>query len=704
MVEKKKICFISHNRNTQEYITKQLITYLGEYVIVKGISFEELKEDDEIGEFDFYLTSSYDVCKKIFNQNFCNLNVLLADRALNIENIDKVFELERGTKALLVGNTYQTAARGINLINKIGINYLELIPYFPGCNPNIANGISTAITTGSAHLIPKNVKKAIDLGIVGLDLSTFVELITKLEIPNEVINNVSQNYLKEFYDLSLRIQMAALDNYDIKKKYEEIINTVSEAIISVDEKGFIKLINNWAENLLGIDKAHYIDKPFDELILNFNIQDILVRGYHLENEIKKIKGVNYVLNSTPIIDISERLAGAVFSLKKVGEVQKIETKIRRELKNRNHVAKYKFEDIIGKSDEIECLIQLSKKFAKTDFTILIEGESGTGKELIVQAIHNSSRRSLGPFVAINLAALPENLVESELFGYEEGAFTGAKKTGKHGLFEEAHNGTIFLDEIGDASLEVQKKLLRVLEEREVRRVGGNSIIPINVRVIAATNRDLFQMVKEDEFRSDLYYRLCAISLAAPALRDRGGDIIDLVINFSSRFFNGQRAIELSDEVKDYFLSYDWPGNIRELENVVNYLCTMLADDNYVSKEHLPMYMQKKHIDKGIRKQNKADLQNCENSRIETIIVGLNKIGQLKITVKILNEIKIASTFNKGVGRNYLRVQLLRNGEIIKDYKLRKLLDTLSTLGLIEQGVTKQGSRITDLGIEFLENI
>jgi len=704
MVDKKKICFVSHNRNTQEYITSQLSTYLGDHVVVKGISLEELRKDEEIDEFDFYLTSSFDVCKKIFNENFCRLNVILADRALNIENIDKVFELERGTKALMVGNTYQTAARGIDLINKIGIDYIELIPYYPGCDPLISEGAYTAITTGSPHLVPKSVTKIIDLGVVGLDLSTFVELITKLGIPYEVINNVSQNYLKEIYDLSLRRQIVAQDNYVIKQRFEKIINTVSEAIISVDVEGHILLINNWAENLLGIDKSQYFGKKIRDLIHNVDFVDVLENGNQLENEIIKIRGVDYVMNSTSVEDDADHMTGVVFSFKKVGEVQKIETKIRRELKAKNYIAKYEFDDIIGKSDKIRYLNQLAKKFSKTDFTVLIEGESGTGKELVAQAIHNSSRRSMGPFVAINLAALPENLVESELFGYEEGAFTGAKKTGKHGLFEDAHNGTIFLDEIGDASLEVQKKLLRVLEEREVRRVGGSSIIPINVRVIAATNKDLYSLVKEERFRSDLYYRLCAISLSTPALRERGEDIIDLVLHFSKIFFRGRKQVELSDEVRAYFLSYAWPGNIRELENVVNYLCTMLTEDDMVLVEHLPMYMQKNYRNRGKKNQRIVESDVPAQKEIDTIISGLKKIDQLEVAKKILREIMIASTLDKGVGRNYLRVQMLRNGENLKDYRLRKLLDTLGTLGLIEQGVTKQGSRITELGMEFLETI
>lgn len=702
MVKKKKVCFISHNRNTQEYITDQLTTYLGQYLEVTGISLEEMKSEESIGDYDFYITSSNNVCEKIFNEKFCRLNVLLADRALSTENIDKVFELKRGTKALMVGNTYQTAVRGIELVKKIGIDYIELVPYYPDCNPDIAFGVDTAITTGSAHLIPKSVDKIIDLGVVGLDLSTYVELITKLQLPSELINNISQTYLREIYDLSLRRQIAAQDNYDIKKRFEVILNTVNEAIISVDDEGIIQLINDWAENLIGIDKSRYIGRPFNQLISSIEIRDLLGGNNHLENDIRRIKGVDYVVSSTAVVGNSNHLSGIIFSFKKVGEVQKIETKIRRELKDKNHVAKYEFQDIVGDSPEITYLTALAKRFSKTDFTVLIEGESGTGKELIAQAIHNSSMRSLGPFVAINLAALPENLVESELFGYEEGAFTGAKKTGKSGLFEEAHNGTIFLDEIGDASLDVQKKLLRVLEEKEVRRVGGSSIIPINVRVIAATNKNLFQLVQRQEFRSDLYYRLCAVSLSSPPLRDRGEDIVSLFNRFTDRNFRQGPSINLSDEVRNFFLSYDWPGNIRELENVANYICAMMLDGDRVLMEHLPMYLQRVFRDRALS----PGIQNTSRARdgasLKAITEGLQKADQLEAAVGILQEIRIASMLDKGVGRNYLRSQLLRKGLSYKDYRLRKLLDNLSALGLIEQGVTKQGSKISKLGIEFLD--
>lgn len=704
MEQKKKICFLSHNKNTQEYVINQLTTYLGEYINIKGISLEDLSENekanDEIDNFDLYLTTSFSLCEKVFDKKISEQKVLLADRAFNTENIDKLFDLDSGTKALFVGNTEETATRGINLVRKIGIDYIELTPYSPGNNLDIAPDIITAITTGSPHLIPQNIKKIIDLGVVGLDLSTYVEIIRRLKLPIELINKISQNYLREIYDLSLRRQIVVQSNSNMKKEFEMILDTVSEAIISIDRKGYITLINNCAGELLGVDGVQFIDRPFNDLIPNVEINDILKNEVHLDNKIKKIKGMNCVINSESIIDISNKFAGIVFLLKEVGEVQKIETKIRRELKVKDHNAKYKFQDIIGESDEVNHLIHLAKKFAKTDFTILIEGESGTGKELLTQAIHNYSNRNLSPFVAINLAALPENLVESELFGYEGGAFTGAKKEGKRGLFEEAHNGTILLDEIGDASPEVQKKLLRVLEESEVRRVGGSNIIPVNVRVIAATNKNLLEMVDKKEFRSDLYYRLCTIVLSIPPLKSRGKDILELAYYFGSRFFKGERRIELSNEVTDLFLSYSWPGNIRELENVINYLCTMLTDNNYVTIEYLPLYMQKINRS-GVNKDFINPTSNNEN-KLEMIKHSLDKAEQLEMATKILQEINIASTINKGVGRIYLQSQLKQNGVNCNDYQLRKLLNTLDSIGLIKQGTTRQGSKITELGIEFLK--
>jgi len=298
------------------------------------------------------------------------------------------------------------------------------------------------------------------------------------------------------------------------------MNNLKEGIVAIDKYGKISTMNKSAEVILNVSLKKSIGKDIRDILDSdrFPIIESLKKKKKIENEEILIEGdygkSHYFTTTTPIFDEDNNLIGAVASMKDIDEVRKLYNTI-------HETPKIEFNDIIHQSEKMERLIEYAKRSAKNDSTIFIRGESGTGKELFARAIYSASSRSQEPFVAVNCAALPDSLLESELFGYEEGAFTGAKRGGKPGLFEEAHNGTIFLDEIGDASLDVQKKLLRVLEEREVRRVGGRTITPINVRVIAATNQNLEHLVKEKHFRSDLFYRLCTLPLSIPPLRTRG---------------------------------------------------------------------------------------------------------------------------------------------------------------------------------------
>ena len=262
-------------------------------------------------------------------------------------------------------------------------------------------------------------------------------------------------------------------------------------------------------------------------------------------------------------------AGTVVSLLNAAQIQTTEDQLRKKLHYKGHKAKYTFGDIITRSPRMIACIQEAKAFAQTDSNIVVVGETGTGKELLSQSIHAWSRRSQNNFVAINCAALPENLLESELFGYVEGAFTGATRGGKPGLFEIAHNGTIFLDEISEIPLGLQGRLLRVLQEREIMRLGDSQVTPINIRVIAATKSDLDQSSKAGEFRSDLYYRLNVVTLELPPLRERREDILQLFEYFlqqSSLRFD-RAAPELDNQTLSNLMSHDWPGNVRELRNV-----------------------------------------------------------------------------------------------------------------------------------------
>ena len=271
-------------------------------------------------------------------------------------------------------------------------------------------------------------------------------------------------------------------------------------------------------------------------------------------------------------------------VQKVSYYQKIEYNTRMQLAAKGLVAHHTFSDIIHSSQMMETVIKNARRFSKTTATILIQGDTGTGKELFAQSIHTESQVKNGPFVAINCAALPEDLLESELFGYEEGAFTGARKGGKIGLFELAHNGTIFLDEIGELPLSIQNRLLRVLQEKEIMRIGGTKVIKVNVRVIAATNKDLYDLMMQNKFRPDLYFRLNVLTLKIPALRDRPEDIKDL-IGFFLRKYNLQydRNITMfSPSVLGILKKYPWPGNIRELETLMEKI-VITADSDTIDE-------------------------------------------------------------------------------------------------------------------------
>jgi hypothetical protein len=317
-----------------------------------------------------------------------------------------------------------------------------------------------------------------------------------------------------------------------------------------------------------------------------------------------------------------------------------------------------------------------------------------------QAIHNYSNRKNGPFVALNFAALPENLVESELFGYEEGAFTGAKKGGKQGLFEQAHLGTIFLDEIGDSSLEMQKKLLRVLEEREVRRVGGNTVTPVDVRVIAATNQNLASLVKQGKFRSDLFYRLCTLPIYIPPLRSRSGDIF-LLINYLARK-HYHRELSLEPPLREFLAHYQWPGNIREPQNVVKYMCSVVGPQEAATIKHLPAYMVRS-TSSGPVSYVAAPHPTSEN-KFAVLLQELKSQGALEPIALILRELKKAATLGKGLGRQTLLLRLQALNITYPDHKVRQWLKMLAELGYVDSGTTRQGSRTTKLGEELLTYI
>ncbi|AOT73046.1 hypothetical protein Gferi_08480 [Geosporobacter ferrireducens] len=360
------------------------------------------------------------------------------------------------------------------------------------------------------------------------------------------------------------------ENYSLQiKRYEAVLNFTHDGIIAIDENGSIDIINPVAEKILKVKKEKCIGEDIHRVFPNTQMLQSLENGEKQINQIMNISGTTILTNRIPII-IDDKVKGVVATFQDVKTIQESEKSIRRKSVNKGYLAKYTFNDIKGNSETIHKTIKIAKSYAKISSTILIHGETGTGKELFAQSIHNSSLRKNGPFVAINCSAMTKSLLESEFFGYEEGTFTGASKGGKAGLFEIAHGGTIFLDEIGDISPETQVHLLRVLQEKEIRRVGSNKIIPVDVRVITATNKNLEEEVEKGNFREDLFYRLNILKLYLPPLRDRRNDTKEIAKNFLMELDNKNYRqyesvlMKILNELEHYL----WPGNIRELQNLV----------------------------------------------------------------------------------------------------------------------------------------
>jgi PAS domain S-box-containing protein len=385
-----------------------------------------------------------------------------------------------------------------------------------------------------------------------------------------------------------------INSMDYQGMLEAVFLATQDAISVVNEKGEHILVNPAYTKITGIEPDDVIGKN-----ALFDIEEgeslhmkVLTTKKSVENTKLKIRpsGKTVVAQAAPII-VNGAMKGSVAVLHDISGIKDLTDKLEEaEKKLRELTYKYKPEDIIGESDSIKEVKKLIEKAAKVPATILLRGESGTGKELFANSIHAQSSRSNNSFVRVNCAALSDSLLESELFGYEEGSFTGALKGGKKGLFEEADKGTIFLDEISEISLNTQAKLLRVLQEKEIMRVGSNKNIPIDARVIAATNADLVKSVKEGKFREDLFYRLSILPINIPPLRDRKEDIPLLTKRFIVKFNDeyGRNIADISNDALKKLMAHDWPGNVRELENIIGRsIIYMNMNEKVIEKIHLP---------------------------------------------------------------------------------------------------------------------
>lgn len=345
-----------------------------------------------------------------------------------------------------------------------------------------------------------------------------------------------------------------------------ILEYAYDGIVAVNSGGRVTVFNPVAQSVTGLSQEQALGQLSTEIIPSIRLNEVLESGNDDIGQIVDFDRSKVMVNRIPI-RVGGEIVGAVATFQDVTRIQSMEARIRREIYSKGHVAKFSLADIRGGSSILGGTVETAKRYAQVDSTVLIHGETGVGKELFAQGIHRASSRADGPFVAVNCAALPESLLESELFGYVEGAFTGAVRKGKPGLFELAHHGTIFLDEVSEIPLSLQGRLLRVLQEREVVRLGHDRIIPVDVRVLCATNRELNRLVDGGRFRRDLYWRLNVLSLSIPPLRERPADVLLLLNHFLlSLSPEGRERIRFTRDAANFLTHYPWFGNVRELKN------------------------------------------------------------------------------------------------------------------------------------------
>jgi PAS domain S-box-containing protein len=449
--------------------------------------------------------------------------------------------------------------------------------------------------------------------------------------------------------------------------FKTILNSSREGIISTDVNNNVIYINSSAEKMLELDAGSFIDASLEKIISDPQFMAIMQNKKEYTDELVKLKNNEIVLNKVGI-SLGNKMTGNVVTLEKISNLQNTKTKIRSKLYHRGLNAKYSFSDIIGESNVLKSTIEKAQTFANVLSNILIIGNSGTGKELFAQSIHNFSSRKNGPFVAVNCAAIPENLIESELFGYAGGAFTGANKEGKQGYFELAHEGTIFLDEVSEIPLNLQVKLLRVIQESEIMRIGANKIIPVDIRIICATNKDLKSLVKEGNFREDLYYRLSVLCLHLPPLHERGQDILLLANHFIQKYSSTflKHVPVLSPEAESLFLNYPWDGNVRELYNICTQLVVLNATGILSAEEVyaiLPSSVgthRKDYIEPEPISANKTSLQYLQAEKNSAL-----KQAEKKLIMKALAE----SNYNKTKAALLLSMSRTTLWKKLKEYNI-----------------------------------
>lgn len=641
---------LSNNKAIQ-FIKGNLEEVFGEYVLFENCFMADLQSEKNL-RADAFLAIDERVFEKAREYIRDFSRVIKIERSLTRSMLKEISDLPAGTDILVVNDSYTTALDTVYLFYETGISHVNLIPFDRKKeSTGIYNHLTTAITPAERHFVPEHIKNVIDIGYRYVSFDTMLKLMKMLDLDNGVVNRNLFKYMQPLAESNSIFHADYIYSYLKNEMLRQMADTDKTGILLADNSCRLIYANREAVRIF-----HGADIRLKEM---FGTEDWQKCSFR--DEPVCINDVNYDCIRHPI-KLMEETAGFYITLHETTELMPA----KKENRQKGYVARHCFHDIIHISEEMKKAVHAAEQIAMSEHTVIIYGESGTGKELFAQSIHNGSFRKSGPFIAVNCASLSENLLESELFGYEPGAFTGANSRGKSGLFEQADNGSIFLDEIGEISPKLQTKLLRVIQEKQVMRIGSDHIIDVNVRLIAATNKDLEAAVREGAFRSDLFYRLNVLPIYIPPVRNRTEDIVPLL-----QHFLGNRFKNLTTEEVRRLTSYSWQGNVREMENFCTYYETLASFPEYLSKT-----------------------EKCTKNQLSTA----------DIRQMILGLIRENTELSHGIGREALLKELKAARVNFSDRSLRAVLKVLQSEGLIESGKGRQGMRVTEKGIRALSEM
>jgi transcriptional regulator with PAS, ATPase and Fis domain len=678
---KKSLAIVSYSRETANIYKEQIESLRFTDVDVEAYC---LADDSLNGgiEPDVLLILSYDGFTKVEGYLRNKPQILFISRTISKIGYNQILNIEVDENVYLMDETMSMAKNMVAVLMQLGLLHINLVPIDRKSAMRLRD--SRIIVLGKQNLSIDTYNQIIDIGSSLIDMTTLIDVTDIMDMHHLAKNLDFQNNYREFISANFGLSEMMRKANQFEGEIDLMMQIFEFGVVVLDINGDIMLCNDSAMEILQRREEELQGVRGEELFSQLTINELLNGIEDHDDKLIKING-NDIVAAADSIKHSDKIYGVIIKLGRFSESERKQHETRMKLIRKGHKAKYKFEDILGLSDAMVRCKEIAERMSYSDSSVLIIGESGTGKELFAHAIHNQSKRHCHQFVAVNCGAFPENLLESELFGYDDGAFTGARKGGKKGLFELAHKGTLFLDEIGAMPYGIQTRLLRALQEREVRRVGGDTIIKVDIRVIAATNTSLEQLVEMGEFREDLYYRMNVLPLSIPPLRNRVEDI-DLLLKRFGEDFNV--TLNYSEEVKELLIRHQWKGNVRELRNYVEYLANLNL--KFIDINDLPDLLQKKD-DESYRE---------EEGRAWTGLMGLTDDPEKYLY--ILEELDNCRESGIRAGRRSLSIKAKNRGLFISEKEMRRLLLELESKSLVRVYKGRSGTVISDKGKSILK--